>query len=199
VSPSLDEGAFGIGDLLLRTKYRFATVDAVEMAAGLVLRIPTGNEEDFHGVGDVTLQPQFIISRSFGRQDVHANLGMEFNAGNSQGSLAHYGIGVSLQPLDWAAFLVDVIGTSALDGQTISQQVGPNVTNIFVPTVFSVHPTSNGVVTGTIPRTDVVDLAVGFKFNLFDRGVAYVNAIVPLTHQGLQASVIPTGGLEYTF
>jgi hypothetical protein len=40
---------------------------------------------------------------------------------------------------------------------------------------------------------------VGLKFSFFGRAVAYVNAIVPLTHQGLQASVIPAGGLEYTF
>jgi hypothetical protein len=198
LSPSFDEGAFGIGDLLLRTKYRFATVYGVRMAAGLVLRIPTGNEEDFHGVGDVTLQPEFIISRSFGRQNVHANLGMEFDGSNGQGSLARYGVGVTLQPLEWAALLVDVLGRSGLDSQTISQQVNPRFTGAIVPSAFS--PTfSDHTLTYTLPRTDVVDLAVGLEFSFFGRAVAYVNAIVPLTHQGLQASVIPTGGLEYSF
>jgi hypothetical protein len=196
--PSFDEGAFGIGDLLLRSKYHFATVYDVRMAAGLVLRIPTGNENDFHGLGDVTLQPEFIVSRSFGRQNVHANLGLEFNASNGQGSLARYGVGVTLQPLAWAALLVDVLGSSGLDSQTVSQQVDPSVTSVVtppaLPSTFSGH-----TLISTIPRTDVVELAVGLKFSLVGSAVAYLSAIVPLTHQGLQASVIPTGGLEYTF
>jgi hypothetical protein len=68
------------------------------------------------------------------------------------------------------------------------------VTPPALPSTFSGH-----TLISTIPRTDVVELAVGLKFSLVGGAVAYLSAIVPLTHQGLQASVIPTGGLEYTF
>jgi len=41
------EGSFGVGDLLLRTKYRLGSLDDFGFAAGLVLGMPTGNLRTF--------------------------------------------------------------------------------------------------------------------------------------------------------
>jgi len=51
----------------------------------------------------------------------------------------------------------------------------------------------------SIPRTDVVNLAVGLKASLTGYAVAFAGALVPLTSDGLRADVVPTGGVEYTF
>ena len=50
-----------------------------------------------------------------------------------------------------------------------------------------------------MPRTDIVDLSGILKVNIYGNAIAYGGAIVPLTDDGLHASVIPVGGLEYTF
>ena len=41
--------------------------------------------------------------------------------------------------------------------------------------------------------------AAGFKLSLTNNAVAYFGAIFPLNDSGLRASVLPTGGIEYSF
>jgi hypothetical protein len=214
-SNGFDEGSFGVGDLLLRTKYRFGNLMGVGVAGGMTLRFPTGKDEDFHGLGDWTLEPALILSGIvFGHQDVHANLGMEFNASDSAATRARYGIGVTLQTetLDWVALLIDVIGVSSLDNETITTTARPPTLNpgdqflgYTLPAAFSpvqgktLNPNGTLNYQFTIPRTDQVSIAPGLKFKIGDGGIAYLSAIVPLTQQGLQASVIAAVGAEYDF
>lgn len=47
-----------------------------------------------------------------------------------------------------------------------------------------------------VPRSDVVDLAVGLRLAVAGSVVAFASAIVPLTHDGLRAEVMPTAGVE---
>ena len=54
-------------------------------------------------------------------------------------------------------------------------------------------------VTAFVPRSDVVDFAFGMKANPVGTLVGYVTAIVPITHDGLRAEVIPSAGVEWTF
>jgi hypothetical protein len=200
-----DDTSFGVGDLLVRAKYRFGYVSDFGFAAGLTLRCPTGNDQNFHGIGDWTVQPTFIVSRAFGLNDVHANLGMEFNAADSERTQARYGIGATLQmeQLRWVALLVDILGNSGLDNEQFTQTVpfpagaSGTVHNFFVTSAQS----SDGSlrVTSTLPRTDQVSIAVGLKFALWGNALGYLNAIVPLTQQGLQADVISAVGFEYSF
>jgi hypothetical protein len=203
----LDATSTGIGDLLLRTKYRFGYLFDWGVAGGFVLRFPTGDANDFHGLGDWTVQPQLIISRAFGVQDVHANLGMEFNVSNGFRTRALYGIGATLSLPDyrWLALLIDFIGNSALDNEqfvgTVRFQPGVQPVNVFAPLLTSAVKSGPNTVTtiSTIPRADQVNASVGLKFEIWGNALGYVNAIVPLTRQGLQANVISAGGIEYSF
>jgi hypothetical protein len=208
--PSFDESSFGVGDLLVRTKYRFGYLADFDFAGGMILRCPTGNADDFHGLGDWTVQPLLIVSRAVGLNDFHANFGMEFNAGDANRTRAIYGIGATLQTeaLDWVALLLDIIGSSGLDNQQVTTQLHGG--NAAVPDALifpsfggpppTIQPTSGGAtVVTTLPRTDQVNVAVGLKFAIWGNALGYVNAIVPLTRQGLQADVISAGGVEYSF
>src|SRR5262245_22498974 len=76
---SFNEGSFGVGDILLRTKYRLGSVDDFGFALGLVWGMPTGDPDDFRGTGDWTVEPLVIVSRDFGRANVHMNVGMDFD------------------------------------------------------------------------------------------------------------------------
>ena len=51
----------------------------------------------------------------------------------------------------------------------------------------------------SVPRTDIVDVAVGFKLTLSARAAAFVSALLPVVNDALRAEVVPAGGLEYTF
>ena len=50
-----------------------------------------------------------------------------------------------------------------------------------------------------VPRSDVVDLALGVKLNLVGTLVGFASAIVPVTSDGLRADVIPAAGFEWSF
>src|SRR5262249_6042710 len=53
----IDDHATGVGDLFLRAKYRFAKGRLGILATGFVLRLPTGNEDNFQGTGEFELSP----------------------------------------------------------------------------------------------------------------------------------------------
>jgi hypothetical protein len=196
---SLSGSASGLGDVLVRTKYRLLESERARVAAGLAIRLPTGDPRDFHGIGDTTVTPSLVVSRPFGRHDLHASLGVECNADKIERSRARYGVGASLQPWDRLAFLVDVLGSSSFtdDVFTFPAKVGA-IDELFGndSLIRSVTPTT---VTAFVPRSDVVDLAVGLKVNPVGTLVGFAEAIVPLTHDGLRADVIPTAGLEWSF
>jgi hypothetical protein len=195
------DDAFGIGDILLRTKYRFFDdPNLVTLAGALTLRMPSGNPGNFQGLGDFTITPTLIASRPIGPHNIHMNLAMEFNTADAQRTRARYAIGATIQPREWFAFLLDVLGSSGLDDDRFAIPAG-NVTPICDPRIvhcvnYSASPTG---VNGVVRRSDIVDLSAGIKFNPFASANVYLVAIIPLTQQGLRAAVVPAGGFEWTF
>jgi hypothetical protein len=182
----------GVGDLLLRTKYRLSDdLGGFKAATVFALRIPTGEEEDFQGTGDVILSPGVIASRSFGRFDAHANLGFDIDASDVDGSRVRYGLGVSFGIIEGLGIFAELFGSSGLTDRELDfdrQQRDPDTGAV------------QGTVTETVSvRTDVVDVSAGFKFSVFDRLVGYAGAIVPVTDDGLRTDVVPVGGFELTF
>ena len=77
--------ALGIGDLVLRTKYRFLkNHDALpDLALGGRITAPTGNERDLMGTGETKLQGLLIMSKTFDQLTPHLNLGYEWVPGDS--------------------------------------------------------------------------------------------------------------------
>jgi len=198
-SVSFHNKGFGIGDILLRTKYRFYDdPDVVLLAGALTLRMPSGSAGNFQGLGDFTITPALIVSRPIGRNDIHMNLAMEFNTMEGARTRARYGIGATIQPLNRLALLLDLLGSSGLDDDKFSIPTGnvpPNCTIVNCVNYTATKTSVNAVV----PRSDIVDLSTGVKFNPFATADIYLLAIIPLTQQGLRAAVIPAGGFEWTF
>jgi hypothetical protein len=192
--------ATGLGDVLVRSKYRLYESDRVRVAAELGLRLPTGDAKNFHGLGDTTITPSLVLSRPWGRHDLHASFGVEYNADDLERTRARYALGASLQPWERVAFLVDVLGSSSFQDDHFTYSA-PLVSKRVETTGIDdlIQSAQNGVVTAFVPRSDVVDLALGFKVNPFGSLVGFAEAIVPLTHDGLRAEVIPTAGVEWSF
>jgi hypothetical protein len=196
-----DEGAFGVGDMLARSKYRFVEGPWVDVAAVLSVRVPTGNTGDFHGLGDTTITPTFVASRVFGAQDVHASLGMECNTDALERSRLHYGIGIALQPWERLAFPLDVIGSSSFvdDDFSIRAPRGRNFPQQRLGAEEIIRTIGRREIDLFVPRSDIIDLALGAKLDVVSTLTAYAGVIVPLTTDGLRASVIPTAELEFSF
>jgi hypothetical protein len=190
---TVDDSATGVGDLLLRTKYQLVESPGFNLASGLVLRLPTGDEEDLQGLGNTTLAPFFALAQEYGRFDIHASVGIEINTEDLDSSRARYAGGVAYQVFEPLALMVDLIGSSGLASDKITVEV-PQFLGGPPPA-----PSTSFVTQSRSLRTDIIDLAVGFKVNPYRSVVGFVNVFVPLNDDGLRADVIPAAGLEISF
>jgi hypothetical protein len=155
-----------------------ADTQFAKLAAGLTARLPTGNADNFQGLGDFVLTPLFIASRAIGRNDVHLNVGFDVDTQQLGRSRVRYAVGVTLHVIDRVAFLLDFLGSSGVADDTFTTGAGQ---------------------TEVVARSDNVFAAPGLKIELFGSGVAFLGAVVPLTFNGVQAKVLPAGGIEFTF
>jgi outer membrane putative beta-barrel porin/alpha-amylase len=83
--------ATGIGDIVLRAKYHLYKGLVADIAGALLLKLPTGDEDNFLGMGTTTLRPFLIVSRTF--FDVftpHLNLGYEIDFDRGHQDALHY-------------------------------------------------------------------------------------------------------------
>ena len=92
-------------------------------------------------------------------------------------SRARYAVGATVELLRSLDFLVNVVGNSG-----------------FTDTHFT-----TGDVSGVVGRTDIVDAVSGVEIALGSSLVAQLGAIVPLTHDGLRATVVPVAWLGGRF
>src|SRR5439155_780606 len=89
--------AVGVGDILLRAKYQFAEQNGLRSAAGLQLRLPSGNQDDFQGTGDFEASPFLYLSTVlWSRVEPHANLGIDLRTDDVERSQARYGLGADV-------------------------------------------------------------------------------------------------------
>jgi hypothetical protein len=200
---SLDGNAFGPGDVLLRGKHRFLEGDGWDVAAGLTLHLPSGSEANFQGIGDVVVTPSLVGSWIGPAWEAHGSVGIDINSDDLQRSGVRYGVGVEWAPLERLTLLTEVVGTSGFSTDNLSFFVADrrlvSIRGEFNPPLVA-RAVGNGTeFTTTINRTDIVDLAIGLKLNVFGNLICFATAIVPLTEDGARANVIPVGGIQYGF
>jgi hypothetical protein len=198
VAPArFDDRAFGLADVLLRTKYRVRDA-GVQLAGEIELRLPTGNERNFQGLGVFTFSPLLVATRTWGRQELHANVGTEIVPSDLDRSSARYAVGAVLSPFERFAVLVDVLGSSTFVSDNFSIPTAGKVVPAILPSDFVKAVRPNAIV-AYVPRADLVNLSLGGKLTLFRTLVAFADVLLPITSDGLRAAVIPVGGIEYTF
>ncbi len=167
------DDATGLGDIILRAKYHFLTSDSIDMAGALLLKLATGDEDNFLGTGDTTVRPFLVLSRTF--SDVllsglgitpHLNLGFEFNVNRNDQSSLEYVVGFDAGN---ERFIVtwEAIGSYETDGDGIGDHIA--------------------------------NTAIGIKWNPWQRLILAANAQFSLNKDGLRSDVIPTFGVEYSF
>ncbi len=190
--------AVGIGDILLRGKYQFASQGTVHAAGLLDIHLPTGDEADFLGSGSTSVRALLIASGTMGDFGPHVNAGYTYRSSDLQRDQIDFAAGFDQKITDAITFASDVLGRF---------QVGSEVAALRFPqTAVITRPIADGVYTRTVQltnipdwsRDDLVDLSAGFRFAPNASVMVVGNVIVPLNNGGLRSGVIPTLGIEFT-
>ena len=188
--------ATGLGDVVLRTKYRFLDRTGGGLALGLDMRLPTGNEEELLGLGTPQAKVTLIGSTEVGAFGPHMNLSYS-KAGQS-----------NLQGIDIAdemgyAFGVDVVSckvTYAFDliGRTLfdAGRFGDTIRSFPVLGSAPVSRTEFGRRDGNLNQLLAV---AGVKIPVANKLLIVANGLFSVKDAGLKANFIPMLGLEYVF
>jgi len=212
--PESDSGsASGIGDLLVRAKYRLTGESSSGLAVAADVRLPTGDEEDLLGTG-VTQTKLFVIgSTGWGSFSPHLNLGYTFSSGDSEvaGEIPdeyNYSLG-----LDWAAH-PRVTLTAEFVGRTLRDAIRleENQTEFAFCSQRSTAPGPPVCAPGAsrievLPELNAsrsdLDLwlgAAGVRFNPTGNFLVSADVLFALSDEGLQNDdVIPVLSLDYSF
>ena len=160
----LSGSASGIGDIEIGTKYRFWDAPAGGIAAGVVLRLPTGDKENLLGTGAVQTKFSVIGSREISRFSPHVNLGF---------TVSHGDLSSSLTTVDPGAQLANAATQTQIDNlSNVSLGGGlglPNEIEYVAGTDFIAHPllTISGDLIGRVllstDRFDIVSQSYQYR------------------------------------
>ena len=197
--------AQGIGDILLRSKYRFFDAAGGGLAAGVDLRLPSGDSEQLLGAGGAQVKVTVIGSMASGPFSPHVNLGYTFSSGNEPAALDvtlqvpdefDYAAGFDFAPHPRATIAVDVMGRTLRDlGRLVPvARQFPFVTSagVFGTATFEEFARRPG-------DLNLIVGATGVRFN--PRGNLLISAqvLVPFTKAGLRDRITPVIGADYSF
>jgi hypothetical protein len=200
---------FGQGDLLLRSKYRIFQSCAVNLAYGLLIRVPTGDDDDLQGIGFLEVAPSLLASTrivelaSWARLQGHVNAGIGFDTEDVSSSEIRWGLG-----LDWGVTEQVTAAVAVLARHPLARVAPAGAFTFNRCTAGLVRcATERDVRRGSAPlfglssgRFDYYDLSLGGRGGLWrDTLFAFVNVIVPLNDGFVRTEPIPIIGLEATF
>jgi hypothetical protein len=205
--------ASGIGDVLLRMKYRLTEGSNAGVALATDARFPTGREEDLLGTGVFQIKAFLIASAHIGAFSPHINAGYTWaihrHRNQPEGSSGipdeiNYTGGFDLALGSRFTFAADVIGRTFRNTQIIEIVDTPFVANT-ANNVF--NPATPPQLTTTIlPQLtarpgDLNTLlgSAGFKINPVGNLLVTLNALFSLTKKGLQDQFTPVVGIDYAF
>jgi len=200
--------ASGLGDVGVGAKFRFLKFgpdqpDPGGLAFLINGRLPTGNRENFRGLGIARVLGSVLFSSGKGKLRPHANVGFEWwEKGVSVPSIPvgiaearhqiQYAAGIEFEAGPKLTMLVDLLGRHILNGGRVEEQVFDVPPNEFlVTTLETLVPTHKDI--------RKLTLAPGLKWNLKGSFVASLNALIPLRDNGLHDKFTPVVGLDWTF
>jgi len=198
----------GLGDVQGIAKYRFYSFgtgqpDPGGLAVMVTLTMPTGDRDNFRGLGVARTNVSLIASSGKGRVRPHGNVG--FGAWSKGITVASdtspdatvtsrnqfdYAAGLEFEAAPKVTLFVDLIGGGVLGGGKVGlASVPPETSAITASQSLVALPEG-------IRR---VDLAPGLKANLKGKLLVSLNALIALHDTGLHARITPVAGIDLTF
>jgi hypothetical protein len=193
--------ASGLGDIILRVKGTVFREGHRGLAAGLDLRLPSGDEEDLLGTGALGLKPFAALSLLHGRFSPHVNIGYQWNASSvlagdidagTKGDLPDqftYALGADYGLTERVSLAFDLLGRHVIDSPRLVRRTfeaaSPFAFVNFDDIAFARESFS------------ALDGATGIKVNLGQRVLINFNLRFKLNDNGLTDRVTPLIGFEY--
>lgn len=193
--------AKGIGDLTVRFKGNIHQSNDSGFAAGLDVRLPTGDEMDLAGTGTAGLQPFAIWSARFNRVSPHINAGYQWNGssvlagdpaagvtGDFPDQLTYVG-GADIAVNTHATFAFDLLGRYVMDAKRLKHETFHALDGTSTFENISFEDSSFSELNGSL----------GIKANVFGRMLVNFNVLFSLDTHGLRDKVTPLIGFDYSF
>jgi hypothetical protein len=206
--------ASGIGDVTFRGKYEVFQGERWGVAAGVDVRVPTGDESNFLGSGATGVKPFGVVSYQ-GPISPHAEFGYEFNgksilAGDfvasptTKGSLPNrfvYTVGADAAVNKHLTAAIDLYGQRLFDVPQLFYDPYTDLgkcsdiacTTLTPGTVHANLGVRNGI------DYSIVNLSFGLKYRLVHGLVVTANVLAKLDNNGLRSPAVPLIGASYTF
>jgi len=191
----------GIGDVFVRGKQRLVHGAFGDLAAGLVLRAPAGNQDNFQGTGRWELGPHLYGAtpsyalRPGVRLQGYGNGGVGFDVADAERSEARFGFGVDCALGERATVAAAVLGREAFAGIAPPgffdvERVDPATGRHFRAPLLGLQR----------DRVSAYDLSLGGRVELWrDTLFGYVDVLLPINDDGFRSDVVPLIGLEAAF
>lgn len=191
--------ASGIGDVLVRGKYRFLSASGGGLAAGVDLRLPTGDAENLLGTGAVGATFSLIGSTSSGVLAPHFNVAYSASGDSDVVNIANeftYKFGTEFVVAPAVTLNADFLGRTLIDagrlGLTDIRHTFTNQAGVPGSATFSEYVARDGAL-------NLSSLAVGAKFNVTGNLLINANALIALSDSGVTARITPVVGFDFTF
>jgi hypothetical protein len=204
----------GLGDMALSAKYRLTSFgegppDPGGLAVVATMRLPTGDRENFRGLGITRTMVSAVISTGKARFRPHGNVGFDFwsdgfeavtaDTGRASVSARHqfaYAAGFEFEAAPKLTLNLDLLGRHLLGAGRVGLR-----TDTPAPTspLGSIGVTSVESIVALDEGINKLILAPGVRLNLKGSFVLSLNALVKLRDNGLHDKFIPVVGLDWTF
>ena len=103
--------ATGIGDVVLRAKYHLLSSEIVDVGGAMLIRLGTGDEDNFLGTGSTSIRPFLILSRTFFNAFTpHLNLGYETAVDRGNRNSLEYVVGFEVG-MEQFTVALDLLGS----------------------------------------------------------------------------------------
>jgi hypothetical protein len=212
----------GVGDLTIRVKGVLKSWERAGLAAGLDVRVPTGDELNFLGTGATGLRP-FLVWSYGGRISPHVNLGYQWNGqsllagdirtGNPVDKTKHnlpgqllYSVGVEAAVTKRFTATIDLVGQTVINGARVHliQALAPGLcastsTNPTDTCVNAGPPVQQETIAGYKGTYSIDNASLGLRYRPFGRFLVSANVLLKVDNGGLRSKAIPTVSATYTF
>ena len=195
--------AGGVGDLVARLKATMMREGARALAAGLDVRMPTGDEQNLLGAGAVGIRPFVAFSSQMGAFAPHLNAAYQWNGESLIGGNVREGVKGDLPDQFTYAIGGDVLVAPRLS--MIVDLFGQRV--VSSPRLVAVRSTRTGAA-GSVTLDDIRFVnesywtssgSFGLKSNLISRMLLTFNLQFAIADGGLTDRLSPLVGMEWAF
>ena len=179
--------ASGIGDVVLRGKYNVWRQAGSGVSLGAEARLPTGDDENLLGSGDLIITPRVIGSAERGMFGAHGSLGYSIGGPSD---VLDVGAAVTVAATSRITLVGEFLGRRIEAGGRLLDVTEPHPALVDVTTIrLSAAPdsTSRALVSG------------GFRWNVGGRGLVSANLLRPISTAGLNARWVGTVTFDYSF